>query len=438
MSKLMLVEDDNNLREIYEARLQAEGYDIVSAKDGEEGLAVAKAEKPDLVISDVMMPKISGFEMLDILRNTDGLKNVKVIMLTALGQSDDQQRADKLGADRYLVKSQVTLEDIVRAAHELLEDEPEEEAPAPEEVSVAPPPAPVEPVPVAPLPVPEPAVPPVAPPVVAPAPIPDPTPVTPVATAAPVAAPPEPATEVPVIQMPPAPVQPPNTAPTPETIQDTNNALLEEPVALPEPAPAIPTPPVLESSPLDSSTEAVTTSDEAAEVDDQIENFVTGATTNADTPTAEFTTAQQVDAPAAPLDDNVSQADDSLVTSAIDSLAGQQTPVSTPPVVDEPEPEAPNVVISGQTAATAPPAEPDIDTQPEKPKNDNVTIAHKKIITPPSQDTSKPDIQTLFALEQAKEAAGASPPEPKIVVSNSTPLNPNDGSQPPDPNSIAL
>lgn len=123
MAKLLLVEDDNNLREIYEARLQAEGYEIVSAKDGEEALVVAKAEKPDLVISDVMMPKISGFEMLDILRNTEELKGVKVIMLTALGQSDDQKRADKLGADRYLVKSQVTLEDIVQTAHELLGDQ---------------------------------------------------------------------------------------------------------------------------------------------------------------------------------------------------------------------------------------------------------------------------------------------------------------------------
>ena len=70
MAKILLVEDDNNLREIYEARLQAEGYNIVSAHDGEEALVVAKAEKPDLIISDVMMPKISGFEMLDILRNT--------------------------------------------------------------------------------------------------------------------------------------------------------------------------------------------------------------------------------------------------------------------------------------------------------------------------------------------------------------------------------
>ena len=93
MAKILLVEDDNNLREIYEARLQAEGYQIVSANDGEAALVVAKNEKPDLVISDVMMPKISGFEMLDILRNTEGLKDVKVIMLTALGQNDDQQRA---------------------------------------------------------------------------------------------------------------------------------------------------------------------------------------------------------------------------------------------------------------------------------------------------------------------------------------------------------
>src|SRR5579884_940683 len=131
MAKILLVEDDNNLREIYEARLQAEGYNIVSASDGEEALVVAKAEKPDMIIADVMMPKISGFEMLDILRNTEGLKEVKVIMLTALGQNDDQQRANRLGADRYLVKSPVTLEDIVKVAHELLNDQSASAEPKP-------------------------------------------------------------------------------------------------------------------------------------------------------------------------------------------------------------------------------------------------------------------------------------------------------------------
>ena len=121
MAKLLLVEDDNNLREIYEARLSAEGYEITTAQNGEEALSIAKQSHPDLIISDVMMPRISGFEMLDILRNTDELKTTKVIMLTALGQSDDRGRADNLGADKYLVKSQVTLEDIVNATKALLE-----------------------------------------------------------------------------------------------------------------------------------------------------------------------------------------------------------------------------------------------------------------------------------------------------------------------------
>jgi len=129
MAKILLVEDDNNLREIYEARLMAEGYEIVSARDGEEALSVAMKEKPDLIISDVMMPKISGFDMLDILRNTEETKNAKVIMMTALSQAEDKARAKKLGADRYLVKSQVTLEDVARVAKEVLDGVPAPEEP---------------------------------------------------------------------------------------------------------------------------------------------------------------------------------------------------------------------------------------------------------------------------------------------------------------------
>ncbi len=121
MAKILLVEDDNNLREIYEARLMAEGYDIVAARDGEEALTVAIKEKPDLIISDVMMPKISGFDMLDILRSTPETKDCRVIMMTALSQAEDKARAEKLGADRYLVKSQVTLEDVAKVAKEVLE-----------------------------------------------------------------------------------------------------------------------------------------------------------------------------------------------------------------------------------------------------------------------------------------------------------------------------
>lgn len=130
MAKIMLVEDDNNLREIYEARLLAEGYEIISAHDGEEALAVAVKEKPDLIISDVMMPKISGFDMLDILRTTPETKNTKVVMMTALSQAEDRERANKLGADRYLVKSQVTLEDVAKVAREMLDGGVTTETPA--------------------------------------------------------------------------------------------------------------------------------------------------------------------------------------------------------------------------------------------------------------------------------------------------------------------
>ncbi len=120
MSKILLVEDDVSLRDVYSARLQAEGYTIVTAANGEEALAMAVKEKPDLVLLDIMMPRISGFDVLDILRSTPETAQVKVIMMTALSSTDDQARGQKLGVDRYLVKSQVTLEEVVATIAQVL------------------------------------------------------------------------------------------------------------------------------------------------------------------------------------------------------------------------------------------------------------------------------------------------------------------------------
>lgn len=120
--KVMVVEDDAALREIYSIRITAEGYEVVSAGDGEEALAVAVREKPDLILSDVMMPKISGFDMLDILRSTPETQNIKVIMMTALSSDDQRSRGERLGCNKYLVKSQVGIEDVVSAIHEVLGD----------------------------------------------------------------------------------------------------------------------------------------------------------------------------------------------------------------------------------------------------------------------------------------------------------------------------
>lgn len=124
MTKIMVVEDDAALREIYSIRITAEGYEVVSAGDGEEALAMAVREKPTLILSDVMMPKISGFDMLDILRATPETAGIKVVMMTALSSDDQRQRGERLGADRYLVKSQVGIEDVVNAIHEVLGDKP--------------------------------------------------------------------------------------------------------------------------------------------------------------------------------------------------------------------------------------------------------------------------------------------------------------------------
>lgn len=130
MAKILLVEDDKALREIYGVRLLAEGYDIVSAGDGEEALTVAIREKPVLIISDVMMPKISGFEMLDLLRSNEATRDIKVIMMTALSGDQHRERGESLGADRYLVKSQVGIEDVVNTVHEILSDQGEVVQPA--------------------------------------------------------------------------------------------------------------------------------------------------------------------------------------------------------------------------------------------------------------------------------------------------------------------
>lgn len=124
MTKIMLVEDDKSLREIYGVRLLAEGYDIVTAGNGEEALAMAIKERPHLIIADIMMPKISGFDMLDILRSTSETRKIKVIIMTALGSEEQRQRGEEMGADRYLVKSQVGIEDVVATVHDVLGDTP--------------------------------------------------------------------------------------------------------------------------------------------------------------------------------------------------------------------------------------------------------------------------------------------------------------------------
>ncbi len=122
-SKILLVEDDEALAQMYTLRLEAEGFEVQHVANGEDALSTAVKYHPDLILLDVMMPKISGFDVLDILRNTPETSNMRIIMLTALGQAKDKERAESLGVDDYLVKSQVVIADVVeRIKHHLGKD----------------------------------------------------------------------------------------------------------------------------------------------------------------------------------------------------------------------------------------------------------------------------------------------------------------------------
>ena len=126
--KILLVEDDEALASVYKSRLDIEGFETKGVFNGEDALSAAMEFKPDLILLDAMMPKISGFDVLDILRNTPETATIRVIMLTALSQPKDKERAESLGVDDYLVKSQVVIGDVVeRVKYHLgmLEQKPE-------------------------------------------------------------------------------------------------------------------------------------------------------------------------------------------------------------------------------------------------------------------------------------------------------------------------
>jgi CheY-like chemotaxis protein len=352
MAKVLLVEDDNNLREIYEARLAAEGYEISSAQDGEEALVVAKQTKPDLVVSDVMMPKISGFEMLDILRNTPGLEHVKVIMLTALGQSEDRDRADSLGADKYLVKSQVTLEDIVKTAHELLGDVAAS-APAAPAAAVTPT---TDTTPVAEPVAPQPA--PLAP---------EPTAVTP--------PPAEPSTSVAV---------PDTTDPT--AVSDDTATAIATPTEPGEAVPPSEEPTVEASEPAVASNDlAGSTAQEQATVTDQINAFIEQAPETVATTEA-----------AAPTDsDAATTADDQIMANAVTELTNNVESPAAPAVVAPTEPN-----VSEPTAVTEPSETTSASDVKEEAEKTNISISGKKVIQPLDSEP-KPDINELLAREEA-------------------------------------
>jgi len=112
--KILIVEDDAFLIEIYSTKLDLEGFTTLQATSGERGLEIAKKEKPDIMLLDILLPKLDGFDVLKMLQKDEETKNIPVILLTNLSQKEDVHRGLELGAKDYLIKAHFMPSEVIK------------------------------------------------------------------------------------------------------------------------------------------------------------------------------------------------------------------------------------------------------------------------------------------------------------------------------------
>lgn len=120
--RIMIVDDDYDLANLYKMRLSSEGYDVIHSENSETALQTAREFMPDLIILDLMMPRVSGFEAIELFRNTAETKHAKIIIMSALSQPEDVERTRQLGADDYIIKSNFTISEVVTRIKKVLGD----------------------------------------------------------------------------------------------------------------------------------------------------------------------------------------------------------------------------------------------------------------------------------------------------------------------------
>lgn len=118
--KILLIDDEQELADLYRMRLVSEGFEAQHCNNGETALTVAREFKPDLILLDIMMPRLSGFDAIDLFRNTMETSAAKIIILSALSQPEDIAKAKELGADDYIVKSDATIDDVIARIKKML------------------------------------------------------------------------------------------------------------------------------------------------------------------------------------------------------------------------------------------------------------------------------------------------------------------------------
>ena len=120
--KVLLIEDEKEVAELYRLKLSLDGYEVITAENGEEGLEKAFSENPELIFLDIKMPKMDGFEALKKLRSSEKTKNVPILILSNFDEQDLIEKGMTLGANEYLIKSQFTPEGISKKIKDWLGD----------------------------------------------------------------------------------------------------------------------------------------------------------------------------------------------------------------------------------------------------------------------------------------------------------------------------
>ncbi|EKD49205.1 MAG: hypothetical protein ACD_63C00228G0004 [uncultured bacterium] len=118
--KILIVEDDRDLVEMYETKFKMEGFDVLKVDNGVPATPMAKSEKPDLILLDIVMPEMDGFEVLKKLKASDSTKGIPVILLTNLGQEADVKKGMDMGAVDYLIKANFTPNEVVEKARKTM------------------------------------------------------------------------------------------------------------------------------------------------------------------------------------------------------------------------------------------------------------------------------------------------------------------------------
>jgi CheY-like chemotaxis protein len=119
IKKILIVEDNPDLIDIYTHMLEKGGFAVLQAHNGAEGTTMAQEQKPDLILLDILMPEMTGFEVLAVLKNSEKTKAIPIFMITNLSSPQEMAKAKKLGADKYLIKTDITLEYITKHIKEI-------------------------------------------------------------------------------------------------------------------------------------------------------------------------------------------------------------------------------------------------------------------------------------------------------------------------------